>query len=69
MSLFSAEPTLLTVISASHLCWLRFLPVMGQFLQLSWLLIDGDLVYRSRWFNYWRPHVNLVNWRNAKVLL
>ncbi|KAF3327235.1 hypothetical protein FCM35_KLT07353 [Carex littledalei] len=27
MSLFGAEPTLLTVISASHLCWLRFFPV------------------------------------------
>ncbi|KAF3329305.1 flap endonuclease GEN-like 2 [Carex littledalei] len=30
MSLFSAEPTLLTTISASHLCWLRFFPVVER---------------------------------------
>ncbi|KAF3322282.1 hypothetical protein FCM35_KLT13423 [Carex littledalei] len=28
LSLFGSEPSLLTVIGASHLCWLRFFPVV-----------------------------------------
>ncbi|KAF3322069.1 hypothetical protein FCM35_KLT13210 [Carex littledalei] len=28
LSLFGSEPSLLTAIGASHLCWLRFFPVV-----------------------------------------